>query len=569
MIPIKTYVNIFNYKEKKKFIFFILLILLNSIFEIMGITAVIPLLGVISDDKFIENYKSFFFLLEGFFQVNQKNIIIFFSIIIIIIFILKNIIFLSFSYFKYKFTYSLLNRFSKDLFISYLKKNYTFFVNKNSSELLRNIQNVGVFTEGVNQLLFILIDMVLLISITLLLISIQTDATIFLLIFSTCIFYILSKLTKNKLKTIGEARQISLKKNIQDIAETFTSIKEVKCFQQESFFINRFYSNLKKYSERSSNYDIIQSLPKIYLELIAVIIFSIITIYISLKENFNLTIPILGLFAASAFRMLPSLNRMLVAVQFFNHYNSLIKNSILEIANNRNQNYERKFKEKFYLKNSIKFENVNFSYGENKILNNINLEIKKNQKIGIIGKTGSGKSTLLNLLLGFLKPETGKILIDDEKPGDLKIKFREIFGFVAQSTMLIDDSIYKNISFKDHKDSSNDNSFWETLRIVDLYDHIKSLKLKEESIVGEGGSKLSGGQIQRLGIARALYNKSEIFIFDEITSSLDENTELKIVESIKKIKNKTMVFVTHRKKLLEICDNVYKLDQGKLNNEKN
>ncbi len=193
------------------------------------------------------------------------------------------------------------------------------------------------------------------------------------------------------------------------------------------------------------------------------------------------------------------------------------------------------------------------------------MTIKKGDFIGIIGETGSGKSTLINLLIGLLKPSEGKVEVDEFNINLNLPEWYKKIGYVPQSVYLIDDTIKKNIAFGLPNDDIDDDLVGKAVEKASLNKFINDLQSGLETIVGEKGIRLSGGQQQRIGIARALYRDPEILILDEATSSLDQATEKRIIESIKFFKGKkTIIIVTHRLFTVKNCDKIFFVDKGKV-----
>ena len=229
-------------------------------------------------------------------------------------------------------------------------------------------------------------------------------------------------------------------------------------------------------------------------------------------------------------------------------------------------------KKKFTANGQIEFKkislkNLDFSYDKNKkkILENINLEINEKDKIGLIGKTGTGKTTFINLITGLIKCDKGEITIDEKKISSITPEWQKIIGYVPQSVSIIDENILFNVTLEHDEKKVNFQKLKEVLKIVDLYDHIFSLPKNVFEVAGERGMKLSGGQSQRIGIARALYKDPKILIFDEATNSLDESTENFILENLFKLENKTIITISHRNNSLKNCNKIFEIKNNSIN----
>ena len=233
------------------------------------------------------------------------------------------------------------------------------------------------------------------------------------------------------------------------------------------------------------------------------------------------------------------------------HYNDLSKNREKYLG--------------YQFKDNIIFNNIHFSYEgskENKIFDNLNIQIKKHEIIGVFGSSGSGKSTFADLLSGLLLPTSGSIYLDGQNILDKPFILSTIFAYVPQSVYLLNDSIKNNITFGEDVDVTK---LKKAIRLAQLSSFVERAPNGIDTIVGERGTKISGGQIQRIGIARAIYHESEILIFDESTNALDLKSENKIIEEIKALKvSKTIVVISHKLSNLNICDKVYELKEGKL-----
>ena len=309
-----------------------------------------------------------------------------------------------------------------------------------------------------------------------------------------------------------------------------------------------------------------------------VIVLLITLLVVSQSNNLiinNLTL--FGFFSATFIRLTPSAYRIISSLQRIKFtqkiLNSLSKN-LRYFEKNKIDNDEKKIskhQKNIQIKDKIVIKNIKFSYNlKKKLFEDLNLEIKIGDTVGIFGESGSGKSSFVNLLIGLLKPEKGKILINNTDIFSNIYFWRKNIGYVPQNIFLIDDTFKKNISLDFNIKSENFQKFNECLKQSELEKFINSLPDGINTLVGERGKRISGGQLQRVGIARALYNNPEILIFDESTSALDRETELEILKNIYKFKDKkTMIIITHKKELLKNCDKIYKLENGKfLENEK-
>ena len=294
----------------------------------------------------------------------------------------------------------------------------------------------------------------------------------------------------------------------------------------------------------------------------------LVIIFINFKDDpLNKLIPTLGIFAAATFRILPSINKILVnsqTIRFSRSAIDLIHEEFVKIKN------EKKLEDPI---ENIKFKNLNlnnisFHYSSNgkKIFDKINLNIAHGKTYGFIGSSGEGKSTLMDILMCIQDPQEGKIIINDNRGiNQLKRSWQNIIGYVPQNVFLTDDTIKNNIALGENNEDINQKMLKQSIKQSQLENYIYELDNGLDTIVGENGVAISGGQRQRIGIARALYINPQILILDEITSALDTNTELKIIDELNTLKgDKTILIITHRMSATKYCDEVFKIDNKKL-----
>ena len=278
-------------------------------------------------------------------------------------------------------------------------------------------------------------------------------------------------------------------------------------------------------------------------------------------RSYDNMISFLAIAGASAFRLIPSANRILTSLQYLGYAEK--STELISDEINKSEIEQTNSDKDFVFKKDIVFKNVSFKYDSRKnfILKNINFSLKKPDKILIYGETGVGKSTFIEILLGLLKPTSGKVEVEEK---DVNLNFKnwaKLIGYVPQKVSLVDGSILSNIAFGVNKSEINKKLLSNAIRVAALDSFIRKLPSGLDTLVGESGSKLSGGQIQRIGIARATYRNPEILIFDEATNALDEETENTVVSNIlNNFKDKILVFISHNKNLSNEIEKKYKIE---------
>ena len=298
---------------------------------------------------------------------------------------------------------------------------------------------------------------------------------------------------------------------------------------------------------------------------------SLIIFLVINQKNLNEIITFVGILAAAAFRLLPSIIRLNNSLHELKYHLPSAKVIIKNLENDKNNNFQDNLKKDDIPEfQELKIKNLSFSFDQKIVFEKINFEIKKNKIYGIIGQSGYGKTTFLNILTGLYDVETEIIYNKKIKLSNFKILQRQMC-YVPQNVYLYDDSILNNITLGDKLSNNSSNRIEKIFKRLGLTDFINNLPENLNTIVGENGTKLSGGQVQRIGIARALYHKKKIIFLDEFTSSLDNQTETELLEYLKEISNETtIILVTHRKQPLKICDEIYEIENKvlkKVNNE--
>ena len=568
--------NISNQHSRYSLYFIIFLMLVNSILELLSIVLIIPIIGLVLDSNFSLNHPNVYLILDNlsnfflnFIETKKEKKIIYLTLLIFLTLMIFRFIFaIFFTWVVGKFKYELNINLSRKVFNKYLNKPYSYFLNRNSANLIRNSTNeVSLFSSLVEQILTMLTDLILVstLLIFLLIYDFKSTSIIFTLISFVAIIFLL--FTKKKIIKYGIDRQVFNGKAFQYAKESFGGIKEIIILNRKSYFSKKFINTINVLSNVIWKRKILQVLPKFILELFIIftfVLYFIFSLYFD-KPNEKI-IEALSIYLLSAIRAIPGVNRVVVGVQNLKFNKPVVElfKTDLNLENDNNYiNLSKKNGLDFSFKNKIEIKNLSFSYesSKNKVIENLNLEINKGEFVGFKGKSGAGKSTLIDLMVGILKPQSGKILADDVNINELNEIWRNKIGYVPQNVFLIDDTIKKNICLGLDEDEIDPIKLNNAINLSELDDFIKKLPKGLDSEIGENGLQISGGQKQRIGIARALYLNPELIILDESLNAVDLETENKIIKSIKKVAgSKTIILVSHRQSTLDNCNIIYQLE---------
>lgn len=557
-------------KERITTIYLFFLMLIGMIFELLGVGVIIPAITFLTEG--VSNNSSNNYLGLDSISSSLEGLSLLSGVLIIIFIYLIKSMFISYMiWMQTRFSFSVQAKLSDRIFSIYLQQPYNFHLQRNSSQIIRNIVNeVNQYTFTVMlPILTLLTEIIVLAGLLFFLLIIEPIGTLIIVIsvgFSALIFYVS---TRKKIKSWGERRQFHEGKRIQHIQQGLGSIKDVMLMHRQEYFLNQFEVHNLQTAKMGEFQKTLTQMPRIWLEFICISGALLLVIWLVSNGASNTEIiAILGFFAIAAFRMLPSVSRILAAIQAIRYGIPIIDILTKELKLEKKLENKLELKPLLFSKN-ISVKNISFTYPESneKALENVSITIDKGQSIGIIGKSGSGKSTLIDLILGLLTPESGSISVDNFDINDNLSNWQSQIGYVPQNIYLSDDTLRRNIAFGIKDEFIDEDIIQKSLSDSQLLDFVDSLPHGLETIVGERGVRLSGGQIQRIGIARALYNEPSILVLDEATSSLDSENEKEVIKAIRGISGaKTFIIVTHRLNTVEHCDNIYKLKNGKIIN---
>ena len=562
--------------SKKEKFQIILIFLLNSLvfmFELISLASIPLFVSLLFDsslfnNKLIENFD--YNILQNY---TNRQVVSYSGMFVVFAFICKNFFLIFLSYTQGLFFKKLKIRLSKTLFNFYLNSPYLYHLQNNPAKLSRNIiQTIEDLYVFFFHCLLFFREALTIFVIFILLVLVNSNVTILSSFSLGLISFAYIKFIKPYVKKKA-FQNAELQKNIiQVIYETFGSIKDIKLLTKEKNIENFFNNQIYAYQSNSFFFAIFERMPKFILEMLSIsLIVFVFFVYLGDSQNHMALLPLLSLIIISFMRFIPAFNS-LTSASFYMKINEpavdIIHNELKEMNLNTNPEYYNKKKININKnKNFFSANEIDFYYPENKIpvLNNISLDIKKGERIGLIGESGTGKSTLFHIMLGLLNPSSGDVFYQNESIFKNLTTWRNEIGYISQNIYLLDSTIERNIAFNFLDEPVDREKLNKAINIANLEEKILSLPKGFKTLVGNDGHRLSGGERQRIAIARAAYKNPNIFFMDESTSALDSKTESIIMNNLNKtLKDKTFVIIAHRKTTIDKCDKIWKLKNGKL-----
>ncbi len=569
--------NLFSKKRKIQFFIILILMLLSGFAEMISFTAIIPFLTVITEPERLFGLKEFAFIYELFNIDNEAELLIPVALLFIAIAILAAIIKLITIWINGRYAAAVGSEISIKSFSNNLMQPYFVHIERKTSQIITTSTSyLNATVLVLHQTLWLISNTVISILILIGLFTINSKIALILFsVFGTAYLLLMSKV-KNRLKGNSNFIALANQKQVKYIQEGFGSIRDIILDKSYKNFIDIYKNIDEKMRIRNADSIFLSIYPRNILEVVGLIFLVSIAIlmYLTNQSNINEVLPLLGAFALGAQRLLPAMQNSYNSWATINAYSSeiscviesLSQRVLVDLEGTRKMNKNKKSN---IFKNKIHFKSIGFKYQKESplILENINLEINKGEKIGIIGPTGEGKSTFIDIFMGLLKPTYGEILVDGVNihSGKYIEVWMKNLAHVPQNIYLTDNSFSENIAFGIRKEKIDFEKVKKCANMAKISSYIESCSKGYETFVGEGGINLSGGQKQRIGIARSLYKGSELIIFDEATSALDKKTEEEVMDSIKNLsKEKTILIVAHRLSTLKFCDRILRIEKGSL-----
>ena len=563
-----------NLKKDKKFriLRLFIIMLICGLAELVSLSSVIPFLVVLTDPGKLNDIEFIGPLVDSIGIENKSILILAITLFFIIATIFTMVVRLLNIRLTGNTSASIGSDLSNKVYTNILYKPYSWHVNINSSNFLSDLtNNLTATVTFITSALRIISSLIIIFFIIFGLIVINPKVAYIAFSFFSFAYILLAFFIRKKVSVNGIFLESSYKKQFKLLQESFGAIREVILSNNQKYFAESYTKIDKPIRFKEAQNAFYGQSPRFILESVSLILIAIVAYLLTTTEIQNSqVIAILGTFAVGSQRLLPSMQQVFSEWANMKVWAPMVKAVFPLIKNNgtHNKQSSNKSKEKYVLKKEIEFKNLSFSYDENKyVLKNINLSIRKGDKVGIIGETGGGKSTIINLLMGLLEPTSGDIFVDGMKLNFFEDGFlnswRSSISHVPQNIFLADSSIMENIAFGVDIQDIDFKKVKIAAKNAKIDVFINSLREGYYSLIGERGIRLSGGQRQRLGIARALYEDSKIIIFDEATSALDNRTENNVIKTINDLsKDVTLIMIAHRLTTLQECNVIYKVENS-------
>ncbi len=546
-------------------IFLIILMLISSILDLISLGLIAPYISSIFDLE-SNNTNVLFSKFNFFTSVKNDQLILLFTIFLLIVFFLKAIFSILIRWLISLFAFKQYAKLQVKLMNAYQNMRYDEYILRSTSEYIRNVRELcSDCLSNIDSMLRVISELIIFIVILVFLALLNFKILLFLFLVITPIFIIYELILKPINLKLGKEKVDAAKQIYKNIDSGMRGLKEIRILSRENFFTKKleiFGAKIYKTQKISS---LISDSPRYVFEFFVVSAALIVFMILSSKNlDFKNYLPALGVFLLAGLRLLPSLSLITSSLSRIGYVQYSVEKVCEDLERYKgNKNTERKSEKNNIEFQSIKLENFSFNYKNisSEVFQNADFLVNRNNCVGIVGKSGSGKTTLVDILLGLLNPTEGKLIFNNVFTKENPQSFHGEIAYLPQEPIILDEDIKTNVSLYSDKNNIDHKRLLESLEKANLKDVINNLPNKTDTILGEGGIRLSGGQNKRLALARAFYHGKNVVIMDEATSSLDIESENYIAEQIKELKGKlTIIIISHHLNILKYCDKIYKIE---------
>lgn len=547
------------------------LTLATSILDVVGVASILPFMAALSNPRLVNENPAFAFVYATLGYDSHPKFLFALGATVFLLLLISLTLKAIATHFQLRFSLECEYSLGKRLTQGYLSKSYSWFLDQHSADLGKSILSESGIVVGSAIMPLIKIIALGATSALLLLLLVIVKPILALTVGTTLIFvYFLIYMVMSKfILRLGFQSGEANRERYKSVSEIFGAIKEIKVWGHEQSCIDKFATPAKIYARTQAVSQSIAQIPRFLLEGVAFGgMLLVILVLMGSGNPFESTLPILALYALAGYRLMPALQQIYIGFSQL-RFSETALNSIYSIVMGMKL---QDFVSQGDLKpmpftESIRIKNVSFSYANSasNAVDCLDLEIMAHTTVGLVGSTGSGKTTTVDLLLGLLEPQSGYIQVDGKIINEKNIReWQKSIGYVPQHIHLSDNSVAANIAFGLDQSEIDQDALERAAKIANIHNFIiHELPEKYDTKVGERGVRLSGGQLQRIGIARALYHNPKILIMDEATSALDSLTEQAVMDAVNNLSHEiTIILIAHRLSTVRQCDMIYFLEKG-------
>ena len=550
-----------------------LILIGGSILETITISLMYPFMYLIMGNSNIKDSRVLSLIFDLFDCDVYKDGIMLMAFLIVLVYVIKGLYLIASNYYQNKCLAEYRADLSTRLFSAILQKPYEYHIHSNSAIAQRVItEDIKRIFDLINALFMFVSEMLTGILILSVLMTDNAKMTLYAVALVAITTIAVNKFITKAIQDAGGKATGYETKMIQWIVQTMGALKGIIVNKKEKAFEDNYAEYAKLYSNVRMKYLVYAALPRTITETVSIGgIFIYIGVIAVTQDNITDMLPLFATFALAAVRLLPIFGRMNTSINTIQYNINIFENSCKLLTDGMadDKRYMQdilpvtvyEFKDKISINHLyFKFEDT-----DDYLFSDVSFDIPVGASVAFIGTTGSGKTTLADIIMGLHIPTEGSVLCDNRDISEIADWWASIIGYIPQSIYLCDDTIASNVAFGEKKENIDYERVWLCLKDAQMYDFVKSLPDKLDTITGENGVRLSGGQRQRIGIARALYTNPEILVMDEATSALDNETEAAIVDAVNRLAGKkTLLIIAHRLSTIKDCNIIYKVADGKV-----
>lgn len=570
---------LFDRKQKRQLVGLGVLILVGGLLETLGVSMILPVVEVIMDPESVMDNRLVAEAVRILHIRTDRQLIMTMLGGTIVLYVIKNAYFVFQIYVQNTFVTRNRNRMISRVMREFLNRPYEEYLGADIPTVFRLTDNdIPHAFQLVLVMLQMVTEIVVAASLSIVLVVMSPVMCLFIIAIFLGMTLVITKVLKPRLNRIGHKNQEIQSRIAKWRIQSIYGLKDVKVLHREEFFVRNYYESGAVGANVARNYAVLNNLPRLLIETIfmaAMLLF--IMLYMVRGGNIAVLAPQLSAFAVAAIRIMPGTNRINTYLSEIAYsqpcldylYENLNESMKLDVNGSVTglTGTGQAALPKTELQDKIVLDHITYAYPNTvrNIFTDAHMEVKKGQSVGIMGPSGAGKSTIVDILLGLLHVQEGTITCDGVSIFENYPSWLAQIGYIPQAIYLIDESIRANIAFGIDADKIDDGRIWEVLEEAQLKEFVKGLPEGLDTAIGDRGVRISGGQRQRLGIARALYHDPEILVFDEATSALDSDTEKAVMDAINSFHGKkTMVIIAHRLNTIAKCDVIYKVEDEKI-----